>query len=319
MTKINSLNIRGLRGIKEELTLELDGKSILIYGDNGSGKSSISDALEWFYYDRIQHLASEETGRGGIEAVRSIFLDDEETGSISVEYTTKELNSDKSIYLKKGSLTSNYSNSSPEFNAFLGASANENLILRYRDLVPFIIAPKKEKLDELSRVIGFGEVTDTRATLKTAVNDLKKELRTKDFDTQISSQQGHLIENFGHNITSDKQFVDTVNQLVKPLKLAKEITTRDEIDGILELIKKPPDSKIIELQGFYNKVSDLASNLPSRLEGIRESYEGYLKQFQDIVSDIEKINKLIVGKLLAEGINVLQSTAMTEDSVLPPY
>ena len=313
MTKINSLNIRGLRGIKEELPLELDGKSILIYGDNGSGKSSISDALEWFYYSRIEHLASEEIGRNGIEAMRNILLDDEETGSISIEYTAKELNSDKSIYLKKGSITSDYSNISPEFKAFLDASAHENLILRYRDLVPFITATKKQKLDTLSKVIGFGQVTNTRDILKRVVYDLKRELKTKDFDNQTSSQQGHIIENFGHNIISDKQFVDTVNQLTKPLKLAKKITTLDEIDGILELIKKPPDSKIIELQSFYNKVSDFASNLPSRLKGIRESYKGYLKQFRDIVSDIEKINKLILEKLLTEGINVLRSTAMTED------
>lgn len=319
MTKINSLKIRGLRGIKEDLPLELDGKSVLIYGDNGSGKSSISDALEWFYYDRfyydrIKHSVSEEIGRGGsIEAIRNILLDDEEIGSISIEYTAKELNSDKSIYLKKGSLTSDYSNTSPEFKAFRGASAKENLILRYRDLVPFVIATKKEKLDELSKVIGFAQVTNTRATLKTAVGDLKRELKTKDFDTQISRQQGHIIENFEHNITSDKQFVDTVNQIIKPLKLAKKMTTLDEIDGILKLIEQPPDSKIIELQVFYNKVGDLAANLPSRLEGIRESYEGYLKQFQDIASDIEKINKLIVEKLLTVGIEVLQSTAMIED------
>jgi len=313
MTKIESLNIRGLRGIKEGLPLKLDGKSLLIYGDNGSGKSSISDALEWFYYDRIEHLVSEEIGRKGIEAMRNILLDGEEAGSINIEYTTKELNSDKSIYFKKGTLTSDYSNSSPEFAAFLDNSANENLILRYRDLVPFIIARKKEKLDELSSIIGFAQVTDTRATLKNVVNDLKRELRTKDFDTQISSQQVHIIENFRHNITSDKQFVDTINQVIIPLNLPKKITTLDEIDGILELIKKPPDVKIIELQGFYNKISDLASNVPSRLEGIRESYEGYHKQFQDIISDIEKINKLIVEKLLTEGINVLRSTAMTED------
>ena len=313
MTKIKSINIRGLRGVKENLPLELDGKSILIYGDSGSGKSSIADALEWFYYDRVEHLVSEEIGRGGIEAMRNILLDGSEVGSIKIQYTTKEFDSEKNIYLKKDSLSHDCSNESPEFSAFLGASANENLILRYRDLVPFIIATKKQKLDELSKVIGFGQVTGTRTILKTVVNDLKRELKIKDFDNQISNQQGHIIENFGHNIISDKQFVDTVNRLMEPLKPAKKITILGEIDGILKLIEQPPDSKIIELQVFYNKVSDLASNVPNRLEGIRESYNGYLKQFQDIASDIEKIKKLIMENLLTAGIKVLQSPAMVED------
>lgn len=62
MNKITSINIAGIRGIKDLLVLNLKKKSILLYGDNGSGKSSITDAFEWFYYDRIGHLVSEETG-----------------------------------------------------------------------------------------------------------------------------------------------------------------------------------------------------------------------------------------------------------------
>jgi hypothetical protein len=44
---IDSLSIRGVRGIREEIRLQLKGNSLLVRGDNGTGKSSIERALRW--------------------------------------------------------------------------------------------------------------------------------------------------------------------------------------------------------------------------------------------------------------------------------
>ena len=64
MGEIQKITISGFRGINTP-PLELDfqkGKSIqsmMIYGRNGSGKSSIVDAWEWLYSGKIEHLAHE--------------------------------------------------------------------------------------------------------------------------------------------------------------------------------------------------------------------------------------------------------------------
>lgn len=47
--KIKKIEINGIRGIRESLAIPLEGKSIIIYGDNGSGKSSITDSIEWYF------------------------------------------------------------------------------------------------------------------------------------------------------------------------------------------------------------------------------------------------------------------------------
>lgn len=44
---IDKVRIRGVRGIRSELTLDLDGKSLVLRGDNGTGKSSIVAGLLW--------------------------------------------------------------------------------------------------------------------------------------------------------------------------------------------------------------------------------------------------------------------------------
>jgi hypothetical protein len=44
---ISQIAARGVRGITSELTLDLSGKSFLLHGDNGTGKSSVERALRW--------------------------------------------------------------------------------------------------------------------------------------------------------------------------------------------------------------------------------------------------------------------------------
>ena len=63
--------------------------------------------------------------------------------------------------------------------------------------------------------------------------------RSKNFDGEISRQQGRIIEQLGHNVTSDKQFVDSVNELVRDLKLGKTATTVGDVEAILKLIGRP--------------------------------------------------------------------------------
>jgi chromosome segregation ATPase len=130
MVKIKSINIRGIRGIKDSLPLNLDGKSVLVFGENGSGKSSLTDAVEWYYSDSIQHLTSEEIestkGRG---ALRNIFIPDNEDAYITIQYSNNILDAKKSI---NNLFKTSFSNKSDDFNEFIGASKAERLILRYR-------------------------------------------------------------------------------------------------------------------------------------------------------------------------------------------
>ena len=53
---IESVKINAFRGIPE-LTLNLEGKSLLLQGENGTGKSSIVDALEFFFTGNVLHLS----------------------------------------------------------------------------------------------------------------------------------------------------------------------------------------------------------------------------------------------------------------------
>jgi len=313
MNKIKSVKIKGLRGIKEEVSLDLETNSLLLYGDNGSGKSSITDAFEWFYTNRIDHLVSEEIGRSGLEALRNIFLKDDENGMIDVRFTNDNYNSEKSIFYKKESLKSEHANQSEAFAEYLKESQKENLLLRYNDMVTFILDSKKGKLEMLSDIIGFSRVSQVRDILRRAAGDLARELKRGNFDNRISNQQAKIIENLGSVVTSEEQLIDAINELLKPLGINREITRINEIDEILSLVKKPEDSRAIELQSYYNKMIDWTSDVPAVLETIEDQYKEYHEQFQKITGDIEKINKILLENLLNEGVRVIKENVIAGD------
>ena len=146
--KIKELKITGITGIKEEISLILNGNSLLLFGDNGGGKSSISDAIEWFYWDKVKILSIGEIDRkGGISALRNIHLTKEQNAEVSIQFFNN------SSFTKK--LASNLQStiSSSNNTQYIENSQKENLILRYSDLTNFILVSKTEKLKYLSSII----------------------------------------------------------------------------------------------------------------------------------------------------------------------
>ena len=281
--------------------MPLEQKSIVLYGDNGTGKSSITDAIEWFYYGKIAHLSSEEIGKLGIEALRNISLPDDKEGSLEIKYSDSGLNCSKNIEIKKGVLKTDSTNKNASFLEFIKESQKENLILRYKELVNFILNTKAEKLANLSEIIGFAEVTSTRTVLKKALSDLSRELKNKNFDGAINIQQNNLLKQLSQNITSEQHFINAINELISPLKLGKKIDKLPDINEIVTAIKKPTDNTIIEQQSFYSGIRDLAGKLKLEIDSFDETYREYEAQYNKLSGDADNLRKIILNDLLGAG------------------
>src|SRR5262245_43160285 len=68
--RIKAIELAWFRGAADVVSLEPDCKSMVVYGENGAGKSSFVDALEYVLNDgRISHLAHEYSGKNQVRAV----------------------------------------------------------------------------------------------------------------------------------------------------------------------------------------------------------------------------------------------------------
>lgn len=312
VVKIKNIHIKGLRGVKEELILPLEQKSIVLYGDNGTGKSSITDAIEWFYYGKITHLSDEEIGKLGIEALRNISLPDDKEGSLEIKYSNSGLNCSKNIGIKKDILKTDSTNKNAPFLEFIKASQKENLILRYDELVKFILSTKTEKLSNLSEIIGFAEVTSTRTVLKKALNDLSRELKIKNFDGSINIQQSNLLKQLNQNIISEQHFIKAINELISPLNHDKKIDKLSDIDAVVTAIKKPTDNTIIEQQSFYSGIRDYAGNFKLKIDSIDDAYKEYENQYNKLSGDTDSLKKIFLNDLLGAGEKILKEGHYTD-------
>jgi len=312
--KVKSLEISGFRGIRKNINLDLSSdKSVLIYGDNGSGKSSIADAFEWFYYDKIKHLTSEEIDIKGITALRNIFLSDEEDAYCDLKCSDSKYDSRKRLFLKKSKPVSEHSNTSQDFKDYLSVSLKENLILRYKDLLRFILFTKAQKLEEISQIIGFSEVSKVKGIFKKAVGDLKKELKIKNFDNHISIKQRQIMEQIGQSVFDDNQYLNAIRELVAPLNLPVEIKDDASVEKVLELLKKPEDKEAIELQLSYEKAIENLSNLKASFDNTYSSYKSFYDKCQQIAKDQDKLKKIGLEPLLSQGLSILEKRLYEAD------
>ena len=311
MNKIKSIVINGLRGVKKKIDLQLDGRSMIIYGDNGAGKSSITDAVEWHYSDSVEHLSNEEVGRDGKNALRNIFLPAEEDATIEIKFSKTELNNIKSI---DQSLKVSDSNSSTEFAQYFEISKSENLILRYKDLVKFIVATKGEKLKSLQEIIGFSEVQEMRSLLKLISGRLTRQIKSNSYSDKKSAQQSILIESIGQNVTSSQQFYDKAIELVSTLGITQEIKNFDDVKAALKSIETNEESKTVEEIAFFNKIFDTLTAIHTEIENVQVDYISYYESYGKLGEDAAKISNLQLLALLSEGVKVLESEVFKENT-----
>lgn len=311
MAKIKSINISGIRGIKNPLLLNLNSRSILIFGENGSGKSSLTDAIEWYYSDGVEHLVSRETGATkGRGSLRNLFIPDNEDAFINIQHSNNKLNATKAI---DSSLKASTSSSTDDSKNYLRATQSENLILRYRDLVEFIIATPGEKLEKLQNIIGFSEVTSIRNIFRKSANRIARNIKSANYDNQKNAQQSVIIENLGQNVYTNEQLFTGANNLIKPLNLPKEIKSIKDIQDALKTIESKEDTALIEQISFHTKIGESLTELLGNIDNIHASYKTYHTIYTDLRKDSEKIKKLQLLALLKEGQSILKNEAIQDD------
>jgi energy-coupling factor transporter ATP-binding protein EcfA2 len=310
--KIKNIRIQGLRGMKDVLTLPVDGKSVLLYGDNGSGKSSISDSIEWFFTDNVEHLSSSEIDLK--EALRNSFIKNEENSFVELSFSKKDINNTKKLFYKKNKLLTEFLGVSDVFNDYLGVSKDENLLLRYQNLTDFIDQTKGDKLKYLSDIIGFGEVTKAKEVLQKSFNSIKSDIKNQNFSTQISIQKQILIDKIGASVSQHTNFLSTINQFIKPLNLGLEVTKITDIDIVLKQIQKPGNTKVIGELNSLENIQNALSGLKAEIDILDKVYGDYFKEFEIIANDLHSVIQILLGELLKAGKVVLDKEYHTEKS-----
>ena len=312
--KINNITIKGIRGAKDNLELPLNGKSILLYGDNGTGKSSISDSIEWFYTNRVSHLSS-NSEIDLKDALRNSTLDNDDVSEVNISFVKKtDFDCFKTLFNKREKLTTEFSNTSDVFKQYLDDSKDENLLLRYQYLTNFIDDTKGDKLKYLSDIIGFSDVTKKKGVLHKSYNSIEAEIKNQNFETLINNEKHKLIEKLGAAISQEENLFEKINEKIKPLKTGIEVKKIEDIDKVLLHLKDATNNKLNNKLDFLERSNLVLNGLKSEIDFIDSEYVKYYDEFEVIANDVESIMQTFLRELLKSGDAVLSKKYHKDES-----
>jgi len=220
---IKSLEVTSLRGITH-INLQLDNRPILLYAENGMGKSSIIDAIEWALTGKILSL----TGTQGVTFDRH------------AHHILSNCNQ-KQVVIKMDDNSVLSTDSVPESNTkaaklreIMGSGLN---ILRRSQLLRAISASPKERYELLRPFLPLDKITEIETVAQNIAIKYENEKKTvsikiHDLAIQIGA---HLDMNIKAEIKS-KNITETINRFCTEIGLpvVADIYKLEELKLVLD-------------------------------------------------------------------------------------
>jgi DNA repair exonuclease SbcCD ATPase subunit len=298
MVPIRQITIGGFRGILCPLPLQFvkgkTSRSMVIYGRNGTGKSSITDAWEWFHAEKIGHLAREGAGPSSFphrnaksaETFVEVQFESDELGRIRLNFDFSRV----TMPVPEGNI------------AKFRSLAPHPCHIRFEDLTRFVYLTKTEKYDALAQLMGFTPQVEFQKALRRVLRQLSDELETS------KQNVGRLESNLSALLKLDMVDEKSI------LKSLSEILTRYSIEPATSIEGLQATAKVltetVENDPRSQELADLATlkkaierlKLPDDLEGNLQSYVGLAEAFKQ--EEKTTVDLLLIG-LYEQGENVL--------------
>jgi len=300
--KLRMLIAKGFRGARKEIGLDFtsSAKSLVLFGNNGDGKSTFSDAIEWFFTDKIDYLQREGCGRDDY-FFKYMPPDD---ATVQISFNRGMLDSSKILKRKGGH---SFSNVSADFQRYIKNSLKDSPILRHHTMREFVDKTKTKKLEKVEEIIGFGIVREIRDTLLKTLNALKE-------DVQLASLRGQLQEKERdlRNITGEIGFQNAdilkyAHRLTEQCDPALSIISDFDFKSAIETLDKKvkASDRGIELS-LLDSINGNVSHLPEIREILREVTD-IIEQHNKLAKKEETIKASAVEKLYKAAVDVLEN------------
>ena len=261
--RIKSIQLAWFRGAADPVSLEPNCKSMVVYGDNGSGKSSFVDALEYVLNSgSIEHLRNEYSGTRQVKAIPNTHRPQGSKTSLGFKFKDdSELKID---------FTSNGSPKSSGGQAMAMAEWEyRQTVLRQDEIAKFIHATKGAKYSALLPLFGLQK-------MEFAAENLRKLAQTVDSEAKLSQKKIQLnqVENLRKESFETRGYDDIV-EFVHNLyaEYCKENPATNDSLARCDELEKAIDNQIkdysAENQKFIFLREVAASSLQERVQAVR--------------------------------------------------
>ena len=314
--RLKDITLCGFRGFNECQTINLDNEVVLIYGLNGSGKSSVVEALEWLFFDEISRKTrSKCKSEYKSEYLRNIHYSG--TENPFVEATIKLNGQEKKI--RKEIISTIRS------RLFIGDAKVDNLsslgisfegsnkpILAQSEIQRFVDTEQKDRWTEIAKILGL----DVFSKFREGIMSLKNKKENDDLfksakevtNSAISDLKGY--PDLGNLVTLIEaipyKYSNLINGIKKTVQIYGKLETSD-IPGIKQILKKKKDQIVQSISRPENieKVQPTSDEISiSEVEDIFSEMNDIgreLISLEEIPIDEERIQFLLLGLKFIKG------------------
>jgi recombinational DNA repair ATPase RecF len=299
MLKLKKITIENFRGVRFPLVIDFvksnKTTSALIYGRNGTGKSSIVDAWEWLLNFNIENLRRE-----GV-----VFTDFPHKASngnnsyISVDFQHTTINNTTAKFnIKKISSPT----ITGEYAEFKSLSKYPNY-LRYTDLNEFICNKRKaERYEYIAKFFGLEKFSLLQDTLQATIN--KQTIHLQNVQAAFSVSANSINAITGLTAVDEAIVVKYINSIGLKHKLSA-ISTFKESESVKVALRKivqtnPVAKELSEWRAFQAKQNQFYP-----IATARSNCTELEQLFTDLKQNEESIKQLILSTLYELSIEIL--------------
>jgi recombinational DNA repair ATPase RecF len=311
MTKLRKLSVSGFRGARYALSLDFTNKSksLAIFGENAAGKSTITDALEWFLTDRVGHLWREDCKQ---EALRHVLIGEGDDSTVAVQFTGDGLTGEKRL---SSALKTTIDLGSGNTRSVVEGLQDDRIILRHSDIVAFLDQQKGAKRKAIADIIGYEEINKFRDAIQGTLNALKREPAYNGAKANAETLAGDMVGDVGQIVPDRQAFLTIAQRIVAPFKLGTEITNEATLAGAVKALNALGNSeeKIKKAQRL-DQLAKACTALATEISTFVPDAEAFVTSYNALAKERENVNQLRLSEFLGKGHAVIASDDYVEDA-----
>ena len=295
--KIDSIEVQDFRGIRR-LCLPVEGRNLIVVGENGSGKSSIVDALEYFFTGEIQPLE----GRADVKKSKCIPHLRGDSPRVAVALRGVSTKQPVSVGYPKRSAGIPRS-----LKAFFDQVAQQTFVLRRHQVLGFINARDAERYKRISQLVGLGALDAIDRRWRKVCRDAERRLANLGDDYEKTLDR--LSDLLDRRIETEKALVRVINRRLDDQSL-EPIRRQETLPSRLETLRRSTQSqgktqKAEKLHEFHKAITQTAEALKDVQEETARLQDGFGAFWQKS----EALEDASLEPLLTEGYRLLQANA----------
>ena len=334
---IDELSVEGLRGINRKLTLKMHEGVCLLYGRNGTGKTSVLQAIEWGLTGKFPYLSGPEFRYE--DAIVNLF-NPKKVATVSV--TLKDEEGKKVVVTRRRKMYRSTTRGrahleiDTEGEVVRGTGAQERLdqvlglkpedfpkmaYLHQEAIRDLITAEPKERSKTIDRLLGtfelreLVEALDVRRTIRRETRNLQKRIETLERDKIVFvirmrerlNQEKEVLVKKGY--TEDQLTVRNVAHItsnaIEGVKAIAEKLSAPTPDIETPKLSSESISKMLdEVERGLKKLDRFRSTAYRQQEERRLNFENLKKQYEQAERELLELGKVTLDLLLKEKADV---------------